>query len=182
MFLIVKQITINKWNVFQAEVICLSLCRLCWCCFLSRAFSAWRHQTLPWQLQIPLSAGKSLYISSNGIFNSSNNWEQFWSEISLSLYLSGNLQVVYPEMDIDECSVIPKGLRRKISTVWEAPRIFFTQVNEVRSILVCFHTLAILMSFSTVTVLKYYCVTVSFYKQTKSTVLDFFWIEKRCIL
>lgn len=58
--------------------------------------------------------------------------------MSLPLFLSGNLQVVYPEMEIDECSVIPKGLRRNISTVWEAPQIFYTEANKVRSVLVCY--------------------------------------------
>lgn len=53
--------------------------------------------------------------------------------INVSLNLSGKLQVIYPELDIDECSVIPKDLRKKISTIWEAPQIFFPEANKVRS-------------------------------------------------
>ncbi|XP_075895206.1 phosphatidylethanolamine-binding protein 4 isoform X2 [Nelusetta ayraudi] len=47
-----------------------------------------------------------------------------------SSFCHGKLQVIYPEMDIGECSVIPKGLRKKISTIWEAPQIFFTEASE----------------------------------------------------
>lgn len=57
---------------------------------------------------------------------------------SLSLCLSGKLQVIYPELVIDKCSVIPKDLRKKISTVWRAPQIVFTEANKVRSVLVYF--------------------------------------------
>lgn len=51
--------------------------------------------------------------------------------MNISFYLSGNLQVIYPELAIDECSEIPKDLREKISTVWDAPQILFTDANEV---------------------------------------------------
>lgn len=63
--------------------------------------------------------------------------------IHVFLYPSGKLQVIYPEIVIDECSVIPKDFRMKISTVWEAPQILFADANKVRSVSVYFHLSAI---------------------------------------
>ncbi|XP_032372946.1 phosphatidylethanolamine-binding protein 4 isoform X2 [Etheostoma spectabile] len=40
-------------------------------------------------------------------------------------FCHGGLEVVYPDLDVDECLVIPKDLREKMSTVWTAPNIHF---------------------------------------------------------
>lgn len=43
-----------------------------------------------------------------------------------STFCHGGLEVIYPELDIDECLIIPKPFREKISTVWKAPDIYFS--------------------------------------------------------
>lgn len=83
-------------------------------------------------------------------------------------------------MDIGECSVIPKGLRKKISTIWESPQIFFTEANEVRSVFVCFHTCWLCeMSFSTVTVVKYYSFML---KTDQVYIFGILLLEKKLLL
>ncbi|XP_042344518.1 phosphatidylethanolamine-binding protein 4 [Plectropomus leopardus] len=49
-----------------------------------------------------------------------------------SSFCHGGLEVIYPQLDIDKCLVIPKDqkLRQKISTLWEAPRIYFSGANK----------------------------------------------------
>ncbi|XP_040898392.1 phosphatidylethanolamine-binding protein 4 [Toxotes jaculatrix] len=49
-----------------------------------------------------------------------------------SSFCHGGLEVIYPELDIDECVIIPKDrkLREKVSTVWKAPQIYFTRADK----------------------------------------------------
>ena len=51
------------------------------------------------------------------------------------LPLSGELQVIYPGLDIDKCLVIPKNqnLREKVSTVWKAPQVYYSVAQKVRA-------------------------------------------------
>ncbi|XP_035854815.1 phosphatidylethanolamine-binding protein 4 isoform X2 [Sander lucioperca] len=48
-------------------------------------------------------------------------------------FCHGGLEVVYPQLDVDECLVIPKDLREKMSTVWNAPNVYFpgAQTNQM---------------------------------------------------
>lgn len=45
--------------------------------------------------------------------------------------------MIYPGLDIDECLIIPKKLREKLSTVWKAPQIYFSGAHKVRDVCVC---------------------------------------------
>uniref|UniRef100_A0A3B5MLH9 Phosphatidylethanolamine binding protein 4 n=1 Tax=Xiphophorus couchianus TaxID=32473 RepID=A0A3B5MLH9_9TELE len=47
---------------------------------------------------------------------------------------AGGLEVIYPELDVDKCLMIPKNhkFREKISTVWKAPQIYFSGAEKVR--------------------------------------------------
>ncbi|XP_059192811.1 phosphatidylethanolamine-binding protein 4 [Centropristis striata] len=49
-----------------------------------------------------------------------------------SSFCHEKLEVIYPQLDIDKCLVIPKDmkLREMISTVWKAPQIYFPGANE----------------------------------------------------
>nr|XP_020450033.1 phosphatidylethanolamine-binding protein 4 isoform X2 [Monopterus albus] len=47
-----------------------------------------------------------------------------------SSFCHGGLEVIYPEMDIDECLIIPKNLREKISKIWIAPQIYFSRADK----------------------------------------------------
>nr|XP_046243089.1 phosphatidylethanolamine-binding protein 4 isoform X2 [Scatophagus argus] len=49
-------------------------------------------------------------------------------------FCHGGLKVIYPVLDIDKCLVIPKdpNLRREISTVWKAPKVYFPQAQKGR--------------------------------------------------
>lgn len=40
--------------------------------------------------------------------------------------------MIYPQVAIDKCLIIPVELRGKISTVWKAPEIYFPQALKVR--------------------------------------------------
>lgn len=40
--------------------------------------------------------------------------------------------MIYPQVAIDKCLIIPVELREKISTVWKAPEIYFPQALKVR--------------------------------------------------
>lgn len=39
--------------------------------------------------------------------------------------------MIYPEVDVDKCLVIPEEFRRKISRVWPAPRVSFPRALKV---------------------------------------------------
>lgn len=45
-------------------------------------------------------------------------------------FCHGVLKVVYPELNISECLIIPKHLRKTISTVWGSPDIYFPAAHE----------------------------------------------------
>ncbi|XP_035496495.1 phosphatidylethanolamine-binding protein 4 isoform X2 [Scophthalmus maximus] len=47
-------------------------------------------------------------------------------------FCHGGLEVIYPELDIDECLIIPKvrKLREKVSTVWKAPQVYFSGAHK----------------------------------------------------
>ncbi|KAM4746708.1 phosphatidylethanolamine-binding protein 4 [Anableps anableps] len=47
-------------------------------------------------------------------------------------FCHGRLEVVYPELDIDKCIMIPKNhkFREKISTAWKAPQIYFSGAEK----------------------------------------------------
>ncbi|XP_056232521.1 phosphatidylethanolamine-binding protein 4 isoform X1 [Seriola aureovittata] len=49
-----------------------------------------------------------------------------------SSFCHGGLEVIYPELDVDECLIIPKGreVREKVSTVWKAPQIYFSGAHK----------------------------------------------------
>ncbi|XP_038141599.1 phosphatidylethanolamine-binding protein 4 isoform X1 [Cyprinodon tularosa] len=68
-------------------------------------------------------------------------WEPYKTETILlpqdlrdASFCHGGLKVVYPELDIDQCSVIPndKKLREKLSKVWKAPQIYFPKAQKKR--------------------------------------------------
>uniref|UniRef100_A0A8C5GHZ3 Phosphatidylethanolamine binding protein 4 n=1 Tax=Gouania willdenowi TaxID=441366 RepID=A0A8C5GHZ3_GOUWI len=58
------------------------------------------------------------------------------AEVSLSSedasFCYGGLEVIYPELKVDKCLVIPKEkrLREKISNVWKAPNVFFSDAQK----------------------------------------------------
>lgn len=62
-FFKVKKVTFSQMIFKQESFICLSVCRLCWCCFLWQVFSPWKQKIL-WQLKILLSVGKWFYFFS----------------------------------------------------------------------------------------------------------------------
>ncbi|XP_028271155.1 phosphatidylethanolamine-binding protein 4 [Parambassis ranga] len=41
-------------------------------------------------------------------------------------FCHGGLEVIYPELDIDKCLIVPKDLREKITTVWKAPQVYLS--------------------------------------------------------
>ncbi|XP_032434266.1 phosphatidylethanolamine-binding protein 4 isoform X2 [Xiphophorus hellerii] len=47
-------------------------------------------------------------------------------------FCHGGLEVIYPELDVDKCLMIPKNhkFREKISTVWKAPQIYFSGAEK----------------------------------------------------
>ncbi|KAF3695947.1 Phosphatidylethanolamine-binding protein 4 [Channa argus] len=47
-----------------------------------------------------------------------------------SSFCHGGLEVIYPELDIDKCMIIPKDLREKLSTVWKSPQIYFSGAQK----------------------------------------------------
>lgn len=52
-------------------------------------------------------------------------------------FCHGGLEVIYPELDIDKCLIIPKDkkLREKVSTVWKAPQIYFSRAQQKKYVL-----------------------------------------------
>ncbi|XP_051806487.1 phosphatidylethanolamine-binding protein 4 isoform X2 [Acanthochromis polyacanthus] len=51
-------------------------------------------------------------------------------------FCHGGLEVIYPELDIDKCLIIPKdrNLREKVSTVWKAPQIYFSRAQQGKAL------------------------------------------------
>ncbi|KAK9522580.1 hypothetical protein VZT92_019032 [Zoarces viviparus] len=49
-----------------------------------------------------------------------------------SSFCHGGLEVIYPQLDVDKCLVIPKDLklREMVSTVWKAPQIYFSGAHK----------------------------------------------------
>ncbi|XP_053275859.1 phosphatidylethanolamine-binding protein 4 isoform X2 [Pleuronectes platessa] len=49
-----------------------------------------------------------------------------------SSFCHGGLEVIYPELDIDKCLIVPKDqkLREKVSKVWKAPQIYFSGAHK----------------------------------------------------
>ncbi|XP_044053927.1 phosphatidylethanolamine-binding protein 4 [Siniperca chuatsi] len=49
-----------------------------------------------------------------------------------SSFCHGGLEAIYPGLDIDKCLIISKALklREKVSTVWEAPQIYFSGAHK----------------------------------------------------
>lgn len=45
-------------------------------------------------------------------------------------FCQGGLKVVYPELAVAECLIVPKSFRKQISTVWEAPEIHFSAAHQ----------------------------------------------------
>ncbi|XP_008286873.1 phosphatidylethanolamine-binding protein 4 [Stegastes partitus] len=47
-------------------------------------------------------------------------------------FCHGGLEVIYPELDIDKCLIIPKDqkFREKVSTIWKAPQIYFSRAKQ----------------------------------------------------
>ncbi|XP_026177869.1 phosphatidylethanolamine-binding protein 4 [Mastacembelus armatus] len=52
-------------------------------------------------------------------------------------FCHGGLEAIYPELDIDECLRIPKDqdLRKKVSTVWGSPQIYFSGAQKQKKYL-----------------------------------------------
>lgn len=48
-------------------------------------------------------------------------------------FCQGELEVIYPELDIYECLLIPKELREKVSRVWKAPQVYFSSAQEKKT-------------------------------------------------
>ncbi|KAM9394014.1 phosphatidylethanolamine-binding protein 4 [Pholidichthys leucotaenia] len=40
-------------------------------------------------------------------------------------FCHGELEVIYPQLDIDTCLIIQKKFRKKVTTVWKAPKVHF---------------------------------------------------------
>ncbi|XP_033474862.1 phosphatidylethanolamine-binding protein 4 isoform X2 [Epinephelus lanceolatus] len=49
-----------------------------------------------------------------------------------SSFCHGDLEVIYPQLVIDKCLIIPEDgkLREKVSTVWKAPQIYFPGAHK----------------------------------------------------
>ncbi|XP_029019869.1 phosphatidylethanolamine-binding protein 4 [Betta splendens] len=47
-----------------------------------------------------------------------------------SSFCHGGLEVIYPELDIDKCLIIPKKHRENVSTVWGAPQVYFSGAKK----------------------------------------------------
>lgn len=45
-------------------------------------------------------------------------------------FCHGGLKVVYPELAVAECLVVPKSFREQISTVWYAPKVHFSAAHR----------------------------------------------------
>ena len=47
--------------------------------------------------------------------------------------------MIYPELDIDKCLIVPKDqeLREKVTNVWKAPQIYFSGAHKVQDACVC---------------------------------------------
>ncbi|CAI5650718.1 unnamed protein product [Oreochromis niloticus] len=45
-------------------------------------------------------------------------------------FCHGGLEVIYPELDIYQCLIIPKNLREKVSQVWKAPQVYFSTAQK----------------------------------------------------
>ncbi|XP_063753566.1 phosphatidylethanolamine-binding protein 4 [Eleginops maclovinus] len=50
-----------------------------------------------------------------------------------SSFCHGGLEVIYPQLDIDNCLVIPKDLREKVSRVWKVPQVYFPGAQKRKS-------------------------------------------------
>lgn len=48
--------------------------------------------------------------------------------------LRGGLKVIYPDLLIDKCLIVPQKVREKISKVWGPPQVHLPGVKEVREI------------------------------------------------
>lgn len=49
-----------------------------------------------------------------------------------SSFCRGELTVIYPRLDIDECIIAPKNLRKRITTEWGAPKVIFRGANKAK--------------------------------------------------
>ncbi|KAM7018255.1 phosphatidylethanolamine-binding protein 4 [Tautogolabrus adspersus] len=49
-----------------------------------------------------------------------------------SSFCLGELEVIYPGLDIDKCLLVQEDLRKKVSTLWKAPRIHFSGADETK--------------------------------------------------
>ncbi|XP_054630341.1 phosphatidylethanolamine-binding protein 4 isoform X2 [Dunckerocampus dactyliophorus] len=47
-----------------------------------------------------------------------------------SSFCFGGLEVIYPKLDIDRCLIVPKDIRKKISTVWGAPLVKLASADK----------------------------------------------------
>ncbi|KAM9857842.1 phosphatidylethanolamine-binding protein 4 [Aulostomus maculatus] len=50
-----------------------------------------------------------------------------------SSFCHGGLEVIYPELDIDRCLIVPAEQRAKVSTVWNAPQIYFSAAHKKKT-------------------------------------------------
>ncbi|XP_019949154.2 phosphatidylethanolamine-binding protein 4 [Paralichthys olivaceus] len=52
-----------------------------------------------------------------------------------SSFCHGGLEVIYPELDIDKCLIVPKvqKLREKVSKVWRAPQLYFSGAHKSKT-------------------------------------------------
>ncbi|XP_026042450.1 phosphatidylethanolamine-binding protein 4 isoform X1 [Astatotilapia calliptera] len=48
-------------------------------------------------------------------------------------FCHGELEVIYPELDIYECLIIPKSLREQVSQVWKAPQVYFSTAQKKKT-------------------------------------------------
>lgn len=51
---------------------------------------------------------------------------------------------IYPEIEVSDCTVIPPGLREKISKEWGPPKVKMANAKKVRmTFCVCVHTVCV---------------------------------------
>ncbi|KAL1269333.1 hypothetical protein QQF64_031622, partial [Cirrhinus molitorella] len=49
-------------------------------------------------------------------------------------FCKGELKVIYPDLVVDKCVIVPQSIREKISKEWGPPRVQLPSADEVRKI------------------------------------------------
>lgn len=63
---------------------------------------------------------------------------EYYSQVNIFipafLLCRGELKLIYPDLVIDECLIIPQRIREKISKEWGSPQVQLPGADEVREI------------------------------------------------